>query len=190
MHSSVTSTQVSVRSVSQLRCFGCGCAALGALCPTAFSELNRFQTVVASVSEWKFGKPLAHARGYRNAPKRAAIGLTPMIQRIWTTFRGWSALTSTRLNRLGLPAVAGSSGSTCGNAEVARSGIQGSITLPPAAAAPLCAGLAFGMMRRIIAAVARPAGRAALVTAGFALLLAADAEALASGVLRLAGARA
>ena len=29
MHSSVTSTQISVRSVSQLRCFGCGAAALG-----------------------------------------------------------------------------------------------------------------------------------------------------------------
>jgi hypothetical protein len=28
MHSSVNSAQVSVRSVSQLRCFGCGCAGL------------------------------------------------------------------------------------------------------------------------------------------------------------------
>ena len=60
---------------------------------------------------------------------------------------------------------------------------------PAAAAAPVRAGLALGMAGGISAAVARPAGRAALVAAGFAFLLAADAEALPPAAERPAGAR-
>jgi len=117
--------------------------------------MNWIQTVATSVSEWYPVHPLAHARGYRNVPKRAAIGLMPIAQRLWTALRWWSALTSTRLNRLR------SSGSTqqCGSRPFRHPRL---VALPAAAAAPVRAGLALGVAVGIPAAVARPAGRTAV----------------------------
>jgi hypothetical protein len=66
MHSSVTSTQISVRSVSQFGCFGCGAAALGIFsvrsvtsCKMSWVWLWLCRRVRRDESGLIFGRPLA-----------------------------------------------------------------------------------------------------------------------------------